>query len=307
MLPGNNNTPLVSIVTVNYNTAAVTCELLTSIAKNSYSHLEVIVVDNASIEDPTAALLQAYPAAKVIRSEVNKGFAGGNNLGILAATGSYIFLVNNDTEFTDGLIEGLLDIFSLHPDAGIVSPKFHYYFHPGTIEYAGYNAVDTFTGRNSMIGCKETDKGQYDQITSTNYAHGGAMMIPVSILKEVGLMPEIYFLYYEEFDWCEQFKRKHYKIYYQYQSLIYHKESMTTGKNSPLKTYYLTRNRILFMRRNVKLSARIFFLFYLMVFTIPKNTLSFIARKEIAHLKAFWKGIFWNIKHHRLNLVPCVA
>jgi GT2 family glycosyltransferase len=133
------------------------------------------------------------------------------------------------------------------------------------------------------------------------------MMISAAALKEVGLMPEIYFLYYEEFDWCEQFKRKQYKIYYQYQSLIYHKESMTTGKNSPLKTYYLTRNRILFMRRNVKLPARIFFLFYLMMFTIPKNTLSFIIRKEKAHLKAFWKGIFWNIKHRQLNLVPCVA
>jgi GT2 family glycosyltransferase len=152
MLPGNSNTPntpLVSIVTVNYNTTAVTCELLTSIVNNSYSRLEVIVVDNASVEDPTAALLAAYPAVKVIRSDINKGFAGGNNMGIRVATGNYIFLVNNDTEFTDGLIEGLLTVFSLHPDAGIVSPKFHYYYQPGTIEYAGYNAVDTLT--DSMI------------------------------------------------------------------------------------------------------------------------------------------------------------
>lgn len=307
MLPGNSNTPLVSIITVNYNTTAVTGELLASVAKNSYRNVEVIVVDNASMEDPAAALLQAYPAVKVIRSEVNKGFAGGNNLGIRAATGEYLFLVNNDTEFTDGLIEGLLEVFSLHPDAGIVSPKFHYFFSPGTIEYAGYHAVDAFTGKNSMVGCKEPDNGQYDQLSATNYAHGGAMMVPAAVMKKVGLMPEIYFLYYEEFDWCEQFKRQNYKIYYQYQSLIYHKESMTTGKNSPLKTYYLTRNRILFMRRNVKLPARIFFLFYLMMFTIPKNTLTFIVRKEKAHLKAFWKGIFWNIKHFQLNSVPCVA
>lgn len=303
----NNIAPLVSIVTVNYNTTAVTCELLHSISHNSYRNVEVIVVDNASAEDPTDALLAVYPAVKVIRSATNKGFAGGNNLGLVAATGSYLFLVNNDTEFTDGLIEGLLEVFYHHPDAGMVSPKFHYFFHKGTIEYAGYQSVDVFTGRNSMIGCKEPDQGQYDQISSTHYAHGGGMMTTAAVLKDVGLMPEVYFLYYEEFDWCEQFKRKGYKIYYQYKSLIYHKESMSTGKNSPLKTYYLTRNRILFMRRNVALPNRIIFLLYLTLFTIPKNTLQFLLKREKEHLRAFWKGIMWNVKHRHLNLIPCVA
>ncbi|PSL20350.1 glycosyltransferase family 2 protein [Chitinophaga ginsengisoli] len=291
----NKIAPLVSIVTINYNTCSVTCELLTSISRNSYANVEVIVVDNASVEDPTAALLAAYPAVKIIRSTTNRGFAGGNNMGIVEATGEYIFLVNNDTEFTDGLIEGLLEIFYAHPDAGMVSPKFHYFFHKGIIEYAGYQSVDVFTGRNSMIGCKEPDQGQYDRISATNYAHGGGMMTKAAVLKEVGLMPEVYFLYYEEFDWCEQFKRKGYKIYYQYKSLIYHKESMSTGKNSPLKTYYLTRNRILFMRRNVALPNRIIFLLYLTLFTIPKNTLQFLLNKEKEHLRAFWKGIMWNL------------
>lgn len=307
MLQENKIAPLVSIVTINYNTCDVTCELLASIGKNSYPNMEVIVVDNASTEDPTAALLATYPAVKVIRSATNKGFAGGNNLGIVAATGDYIFLVNNDTEFTDGLIEGLLEVFNAHPDAGMVSPKFHYFFHKGIIEYAGYQSVDVFTGRNSMIGCKEPDQGQYDQLSATNYAHGGGMMTKAAVLKEVGLMPEVYFLYYEEFDWCEQFKRKGYKIYYQYKSLIYHKESMSTGKNSPLKTYYLTRNRILFMRRNVALPNRIIFLLYLALFTIPKNTLQFLLKREREHLSAFWKGIMWNVKHRQLNLLPCVA
>lgn len=291
------NNPLVSIVTVNFNNAVVTCDLLHSIERNSYRNLEVIVVDNASVEDPTAALKATYPAVQVIRSEKNLGFSGGNNLGLRVAKGEYLFLVNNDTEFTDGLIEGLLELFAQYPDAGIASPKFHYYFHKGTIEYAGYRAVDILTGRNGMIGCKEPDNGQYDRISETNYAHGGGMMIPARILQEVGLMPEVFFLYYEEFDWCEQIKRKGYKVYYQYKSLIYHKESMTTGKNSPLKTYYITRNRILFMRRNVKLLYRMVFMLYLTIFTIPKNTLTFLLKREHKHLKAFWNGLFWNIKN----------
>jgi GT2 family glycosyltransferase len=298
--------PLVSIITVNYNNAGVTAELMSSLRHISYPNLEVIVVDNASAENPTTAVQKEYPAAKVILSGKNLGFAGGNNLGIRAATGAYLFLVNNDTEFTEGLIEGLLEVFSQHPDAGVVSPKFHYFFHKGTIEYAGYKAVDTFTGRNSMIGCKEHDNGQYDAFSETHYAHGGAMMVSAEAVKKVGLMPEIYFLYYEEFDWCEQFKREGYKIYYQYKSLIYHKESMTTGKNSPLKTYYITRNRILFMRRNVKYPARLVFALYFVFLTIPKNTAQFLLKKESVHLKAFWNGIFWNLKRPKPDTI-CVA
>lgn len=289
--------PLVSIIAVNYNNTVVTCDLLESLKRISYPNFEVIIVDNASKVAPNAEIAACFPAARVINSPVNSGFAGGNNLGIKAAKGSYLFLVNNDTEFTEGLIEGLLEIFEQYPDAGMASPKFHYFFDKGTIEYAGYKIVDPLTGRNSMIGCGEKDNGQYDQISVTNYAHGGAMMIPRAVLEEVGLMPEVFFLYYEEFDWCEQFKRKGYKIYYQYKSLIYHKESMTTGKNSPLKTYYITRNRLLFMRRNVKLPARLFFMTYFTMFTVPKNTLQFLLKREFVHLKAFWNAISWNLRH----------
>jgi len=301
MLPANNSTyhPLVSVITVNYNNTGVTCELLASLERISYPRLEVIVVDNASALDPTQEIMTRHPGVKVIRSGENRGFAGGNNLGIQAAAGEYLFLVNNDTEFTEGLVEGLLEIFHQYPDAGVVSPKFHYFFQPGTIEYAGYHAVDMFTGRNSMVGCREKDQGQYDAVSTTHYAHGGAMMISRAALEKVGLMPELYFLYYEEFDWCEQFRRQGYKIYYQYKSLIYHKESMTTGKNSPLKTYYITRNRILFMRRNVQWPARLVFMLYFTCFTVPKNTLQYLLKREAAHLKAFWKGVLWNVRSRK--------
>lgn len=288
-------TPLISIITLNWNTTSVTCDLLLSIReKNTYLPIEVIVVDNASTDDPTSAFRAAYPGVLVIRNDKNLGFAGGNNVGIRAAKGDYLFIVNNDTEFTNGLLEGLLDIFFKYPDAGIVCPKFHYFFQKGTIEYAGYRSVNVFTGRNGMIGCKEEDHGQYNEIRVTHYAHGGAMLVPRKIIEDIGMMYEPFFLYYEEFDWSEQIKREGYKIYYQPASLIYHKESMTTGKASPLKTFYLTRNRILFMRRNVAWPALVLFTAYFSFFTIPKNTLSFLWKGQVNHLRSFWKGIFWQ-------------
>ena len=294
-MPEADTYPLISIITLNWNTTDVTCEFLRSIREqNKYPHIEVIVVDNASREDPTAAFLAAYPDAIVIRNEANLGFSAGNNAGIRAAKGEYLFIVNNDTEFTPGLLEGLLEIFRTYPDAGMASPKFHYFFEKGTIEYAGYEQVNILTGRNGMIGCREKDNGQYDEVRPTHYVHGGGMMVPRRVVDEVGLMPEIFFLYYEELDWSEQIKRKGYSIYYQPASLIYHKESMTTGRSSPLKTFYLTRNRILFMRRNAPWPAFLVFATYFTIFTMPKNTLQFIIRGQKEHLRSFWKGILWQ-------------
>jgi hypothetical protein len=287
--------PLISIVTLTWNTTEVTVDFLRSLnEQNTYKNVEVIVVDNGSREDPTAALTAVYPAIKLIRNPKNLGFTGGNNVGIRAATGDYLFIVNNDTEVTPGLLEGLLEIFDRYPDAGIVSPKFHYFFHKGTIEYAGYNTVNILTGRNGMIGCREKDEGQYNEIKVTNYAHGGGMMVPRKIIDEVGGLPEDFFIYYEEFDWCDQIKRKGYKVYYQPKSLIYHKESMSTGKASAFKTFYHTKNRIYYMRRNAPKAGLLVFFAYFTFFTVPKNTLTFLVKGQRDHLRSFWKGILWQ-------------
>jgi hypothetical protein len=288
--------PLVSVVTLNWNTTEVTCDFLRSIpTSGAYQPLEVIVVDNASKEDPTEAFKAAYPGVKVLRTDRNLGFSGGNNVGIREAKGDYLFIVNNDTEFTPGLIEGLLEVFAKYPDAGMVSPKFHYYYNKGTIEYAGYQPVNIFTGRNAMVGCREKDEGQYNQITETHYAHGGGMMVTRKAIEEAGLLPDHFFLYYEELDWSVRIRKKGYKIYYQPASLIYHKESMTTGKSSPLKTFYLTRNRILFMRRNVPLPGLMVFLAYFVCFTVPKNSVQFLVKGQKDHFRSFWKGILWHL------------
>jgi len=291
--------PLVSIVTLNWNTSEVTCEFLISIKQhNTYPNIEVIIVDNNSQEDPTDLFKSVYPTAKIIRNQSNLGFSGGNNIGIKAASGEFLFIVNNDTEFTPHLIESLVEVFNKHDDAGIACPKFHYYFNKGTIEYAGYKPVNIFTGRNGMIGSGEQDKGQYDVMNKTNYAHGGAMMVSKNAIKKVGLLPEQFFLYYEELDWSVRFKKNGYSIYFQPKGLIYHKESMTTGKSSPLKTFYLTRNRILFMRRNIPFPGLGIFFVYFIVFTIPKNSISFLLKRQTDHLKSFWKGIWWHFNHN---------
>lgn len=291
--------PLISIVTLNFNQTRVTCEFLESLKRDlTYPNTEVIVVDNHSTEDPSDAVLAAYPDARMIRNQENLGFAAGNNVGIRQAKGDYIFIVNNDTEVTPYLLERLLEVFKQYPKAGIVCPRFQFFYDKGVLEYAGYRPINIYTGRNSMIGAHEKDEGQYHEVAETHYAHGGAMLVSREVIGNAGEMPEEYFLYYEELDWSEIVKRAGFKIYVQPAALIYHKESVSTGKNSPLKTFYLTRNRILFMRRNH--SKRDFFVFgsYFFLFTLPWNTLKFMVEGKKEHLRSFWKGVCWHFNRN---------
>ena len=284
--------PLVSVITVNYKQAAITCALLDSIDENTYKNLEVIVVDNGSEKDCTADFQKHYPSVKVLKSAENLGFAGGNNLGIKAAKGNYIFLVNNDTEWTDGLVEALLKRFESDATIGVVSPKIRYHHTPDMIQFAGFTEINPLTGRNETIGKNEKDMGQHDTPYPTPYAHGAAMMLKREVLQKAGLMPENYFLYYEELDWCHQIKQAGYALWYEPTGLIYHKESASVGKLSTLKLYYLTRNRLLFMRRNIKGWRLGLFLSYFFSIIFPAKSLFFLIKGEWTSFLTFQKAIF---------------
>lgn len=244
----------VSIITINYNGLADTCALIDSITFND--SIEVIVVDNASTKDEASEIERRYPAVKVVRSDRNLGFAGGNNLGIKVAKGKYIFLVNNDTIFQkdgfDGAVrlQPLIDRLASSASIGAVCPKIRFAWNTCPIQFAGYTPLTNITLRNSGIGYGEEDSGQYDTAHQTPYAHGAAMMVKREVIEKVGLMPECYFLYYEELDWSMMITRAGYEIWYEPACTIYHKESQATGQDSPLKTYYITRNRLLFAKRN---------------------------------------------------------
>lgn len=238
-----------SIITINYNGIKDTCELIDSLPINNDS-IEMIVVDNASGNNEASLIQTKYPAIKVIRSHKNLGFAGGNNLGIQAATGKYLFLINNDTIVRDFNIHALIHRLASTPTIGIVCPKIRFFDGEQFIQFAGYTSLSPITVRNHAIGCGESDRGQYDIAHITPYAHGAAMLIRREAINKVGLMPECYFLYYEELDWSMMFTRAGYKIWYDPSMTVFHKESQTTGQNSPLRTYYITRNRLLLVKRN---------------------------------------------------------
>jgi len=290
---------LVSIITVNFNQPQVTEALFASIAAITINiPVEVIVVDNGSKENHVPRWVIAYPEYTFIRSEKNLGFAGGNNIGIHAAKGDCLFLVNNDTEFTQGLVEALADTLDKHPATAIVCPKIHYFTDKDVIQYAGFTKMNFFTCRNSCIGEHEKDNGQYNNASGpTAYAHGAAMMVRTSATAKAGLMAENFFLYYEEGDWCESFKRAGYTIEVNMQALIYHKESISVGKNSLMKEYFMNRGRILFIRRNATAFQTFIFWIYFALVVTPRNILAYKKNKQKGYARALKNAIWWNMTH----------
>jgi GT2 family glycosyltransferase len=282
--------PLVSIITVNFNSTQVTLELLESLKKLTYSSFEVIVIDNGSQDNPEKTLQEAWPSIIFKRSEVNLGFAGGNNLGIALAKGDYLFFINNDTEVTPNLVTELIQVLKSNPAIGLLSPKICY-FSSKLIQFAGYTPMHAVTARNQAIGNKHANNETFSGVHSTPYAHGAAMMTTRAVIDKVGPMPTEFFLYYEELDWCESIKRAGYTIAVSLSSVIYHKESMSVGKTSPLKLFYQTRNRILFVRRNFSALNSTLFHVYFFLLVSPVKLFKFLLKKEWAYAKAYWRAL----------------
>lgn len=278
-----------SIITVNYNGLKDTCALIDSITFNE--DMEVIVVDNGSKENDASILQERYPIIKVIRSDKNLGFAGGNNLGIKVAKGKHLFLINNDTVFKEFNPQVLIQRLKSSPKIGIVCPKIRFAWDNNPIQFAGYTPLSPITIRNQAIGFGEEDKGQYNTPHQTPYAHGAAMMLKREVIDKVGLMPECYFLYYEELDWSMMITRAGYEIWYEPASTIYHKESQSTGQNSPLRTYYITRNRLLLVKRNWPGFAKYLSYCYLVLIVATRDILKYTLQGQFRLTSAVIKGI----------------
>lgn len=286
--------PLVSILTVQYQQLEMTLRFLESISQIGYANYEVVVVDNASNFDAKKEIQSRYPNVTVICSESNLGFAGGNNLGLQYCKGDYILFINNDTEVEPDFLNHLVQLGNAVPNLGVISPRLQYYDPKGIVQYAGSTDLNTFTLRNRSLGYGEVDKGQYTTSYPTAFIHGAAMLVPKLVLTEVGLMEQRFFLYYEEYDWCARIKARGFEIYYCGESLVYHKESMSVGKSSPLKIYYMTRNRIWYALRNVPASKRWLTLSFLYGAALPKQLLQFILQKRWDLLRAAWRGAFFK-------------
>lgn len=282
----------VSFITICYNGLVDTCELIESLRKYVHSvSYEIIVVDNASRENEAAKIKEKYPFVTTLRCDTNRGFSGGNNLGIKVADGQYIFLINNDTYVESDGFHYLIERLESKKNIGAVSPKIRFAFPPQNIQFAGFTPLSSVTIRNEVVGFGHPDDGSFDTAHTTPYLHGAALMVKREVIEKVGLMPEIYFLYYEEVDWCTRMTDAGYELWYEPRCTVFHKESQSTGQLSKLRTYYMTRNRLLYTRRNRTGSQRLLSIFYQCTIAAGKNSIQFALKGRFDLFSAVWKGV----------------
>jgi len=287
---------IVSIISVNYNQPQVTVEFLQSVLQTtSHRQTEMILVDNGSNENHEATFRSTYPGLIFIRSEKNLGFAGGNNLGIRQASGKYLLFLNNDTELVPNMVEILIEEFERNPVIGLISPLIMYYDDKEKVQYAGYSKMNYLTARNSG-GSK---KPLLDSSQETGFVHGAAMMCRMKDLKKVGYMEENYFLYYEELDWCEKFRNAGKKMWFTPKTKIFHKESISVGKESSIKTYFMHRNRMLFIRKNTSLINSFVFSLYYVFFATPKTIIGHYKNGRQDLIPWVLKAIAWNLTNSK--------
>jgi GT2 family glycosyltransferase len=253
--------PKIGLVTVLYNGKEVLEGFFKSLGKQTYKNSILYVIDNSPNKeafDLAKKLAKDHNInAEFVYNNANLGVAKGNNQGIELALKDkceYVLLLNNDIEFDANTIENMVT-FAEENNEEIMVPKIYYY---GTnkIWMAGGH-ISKLKGTTPHRGNMEEDLGQYDNIEYINYAPTCFMLIKKNVFENVGLMDEKYFVYYDDTDFVWRANKKGYKILYYPKVIVYHKVSFSTGGGESLfSIYYLTRNRIYFIKKNFSLFYR---------------------------------------------------
>ena len=244
--------PSVAVIVLNYNSREDTLACLRSLEHLSYGRAYPIVIDNASSDGTAGAVRSQYPKVTLIENDDNLGFTGGNNVGIRYALDQgvdYIMLLNNDTIAAPDLLDLLVEAFKADPCIGVVGPTIYYHDEPDVIWSAG-GSIDWKHGLTSMTAIGTEDKGQLGTAPrEVQFVTGCALLASREVWQKVGLLDDSFFMYYEETEWCVRAARAGYKIVHVPAAMLWHKISLKARESSPHTYYYMTRNRLLFLRR----------------------------------------------------------
>ncbi|MDD5557258.1 MAG: glycosyltransferase family 2 protein [bacterium] len=246
----------ICIIVLNWNGREETLACLRSLREIDYADYSVVLVDNASTDGSADEIERLHPEVRLIRNPVNAGFDGGNNIGILAALrdgAEAVLLLNNDTIVCPGILRAFADADRSLPRAGILGPKIYYHERPSVFWWAGCRRTASTTGwllSFTQEGKFREDHGQYDEIRKIDSVIGCAMYIRRRVIEEIGMLDERFFIYHEEYDFCQRAANVGWQCYFVPSARVWHKVSLSMGGAYSPSLYYLwTRNWLLVTRK----------------------------------------------------------
>lgn len=217
-------------------------ECVDSLKEQTFHDFETILVDNGSTDGSVQFVEERYgDFIRIIRNEKNLGFAGGNNVGIRAARGEYIVLLNNDTWADPHWLEELVKATQFDSPVGMWGSKVCSYYQRDRIEGAG--ELIYWDGLCRARGQYEQDHGQYDVMEEILFPPGCGAMYRKNLFDGIGLFDEDFFAYADDSEIGIRARLAGWKCLYVPPATVYHKNSGTAGQYSPLKAFYVERNR----------------------------------------------------------------
>ncbi|MEW6376478.1 MAG: glycosyltransferase family 2 protein [Thermodesulfobacteriota bacterium] len=234
--------PLLSVIIPNWNGKHFLAECIDSLKEQTFRDFETILVDNGSTDGSAEFAEKRYgDFIRIIRNEKNLGFTGGNNVGIQAARGKYIVLLNNDTWAEPTWLEELVKAINSDPQVGMWGSKIYSYYKRDQIEATG--ELIYWDGLSRARGQYEQDQGQYEKVEEIFFPPGCGAMYRKTVFDEIGLFDEDFFAYADDAEIGIRTRLAGWKGLFVPRAIIYHKNSGTGGQYSPLKAFYVERNR----------------------------------------------------------------
>jgi GT2 family glycosyltransferase len=238
--------PLLSVIIPNWNGVRHLPACLNSLRQQTYPHLEVILVDNASTDESVALVRREYPEVAVLVLGENLGLTGGINRGIQLAQGEIIAPLNNDTEVRPGWAEAMVTALLGHPDTGMAASKMLLFDERDTLHSAGdAYGVD---GIPVNRGVWQKDEGQFDGDEYIWGGCGGAVAYRRAMLEDIGLFDEDLFMYCEDVDLNWRAQLAGYKCIFAPEAMVYHHLSATGG--GVIASFYTGRNTLWVLAKN---------------------------------------------------------
>lgn len=241
----------ISVIIISYNTSELLNDCLRSVFQNTVGlSFEVIVVDNNSKDDSCQMVETLYPQVKLIRSCTNLGFGKANNIGISQAKGKYVFLLNSDCVLINNAIKILHDLMERVGHCAVSGGNLFNREMKPVHAYGCFNSPMRYflriTGLRYLL--KNTgNEEKRDRLTEVEQIVGADLMIRKSVLDEVGVFDERFFLYCEESELQFRIRKKGYGIVYTPEAKIFHLEGASTKKNKKLRRYTIIKSEYLFL------------------------------------------------------------
>jgi len=246
-----------SIVIVNWNTSALLRGCLRSIyGQASTPSLEVLVVDNASLDDSVAMVRREFDQVRLIEISTNLGFAAGNNLAFPLAEGAFILLLNPDTVLTDGTLCALVDMARTHPEAAIIGAQL--LNTDGSLQtscgiypsiWSEIPLVRSLAEGLDRLSLGSNHRAEPD-IRSVDWVSGACLLIRQEALQAIGPLDESYWLYTEETDWCYRARRVGWDVLLAPSARVYHLARAASGQRFVFSMLHFYQSRVRFAHKH---------------------------------------------------------